>query len=240
MVARKKKAKPAPSHTHSSNRSGEWLRDIILGGQDGLVNVLGIVLGVATATSDVRIVIVSGLAAMFAEGISMGAVAYTSTKAEQEYYSHELARESDEVKKNPRAERSAIRRIFFEKGFRGKTLANIVERISSNKSVWVKTLLGEQMPIVSMESPLRSAMVVMFAALAGAFFPLIPFFLFPVQTAAFLTVPFSLVILFISGALKGRFTHVPWIRSGIEMAVIGTGAALVGYVIGALLSVPVA
>ena len=58
---------------------GPFLKDAILGGQDGLVNVLGIVLGVATATNDFHIVLVSGLAATFAESISMGAVVYTST-----------------------------------------------------------------------------------------------------------------------------------------------------------------
>jgi len=62
------------------------LHDIILGGQDGLVNVLGIVLAVAAATASTRIVLISGLAATFAESISMGAVAYTSTKAAREYY----------------------------------------------------------------------------------------------------------------------------------------------------------
>ncbi len=60
---------------------GPLLKDAILGGQDGLVNVLGIVLGVATATHEMRIIFVSSLAATFAESISMGAVVYTSTKA---------------------------------------------------------------------------------------------------------------------------------------------------------------
>jgi len=55
------------------------LRDIILGGQDGLVNVLGIVLGVAAASGNSRIVLVAGLAATFAESFSMAAVAYTSS-----------------------------------------------------------------------------------------------------------------------------------------------------------------
>ena len=56
------------------------IRDIILGGQDGLVNVLGIVLAVAKATSSPYIILISGLAATFAESISMAAVAYTSAK----------------------------------------------------------------------------------------------------------------------------------------------------------------
>lgn len=62
------------------------LHDLILGGQDGLVNVLGVVLGVAAATASTRVVLIAGLAATFAESISMGAVAYTSAKAAREYY----------------------------------------------------------------------------------------------------------------------------------------------------------
>jgi VIT1/CCC1 family predicted Fe2+/Mn2+ transporter len=58
-----------------------WLRDLILGGQDGLVNVLGISLGLSAVTEDVRVVIAAGLAATFAESASMGAVAYTSSLA---------------------------------------------------------------------------------------------------------------------------------------------------------------
>jgi VIT1/CCC1 family predicted Fe2+/Mn2+ transporter len=56
-------------------------REFVLGWQDGVVNVLGIVLGVAVSTNDSRLVLIAGLAATFAESISMAAVAYTSTKA---------------------------------------------------------------------------------------------------------------------------------------------------------------
>jgi len=62
------------------------LKDIILGGQDGLVNVLGLVLGVAGATLNSNIVIISGLVATVAESVSMTAVAYTSSKAAKDYY----------------------------------------------------------------------------------------------------------------------------------------------------------
>ncbi len=62
------------------------LKDIILGGQDGLVNVLGIILGVAIATQSTVMVLIAGLSATWAESISMGAVAYTSSKAARDYY----------------------------------------------------------------------------------------------------------------------------------------------------------
>ncbi|MEK6907546.1 MAG: VIT1/CCC1 transporter family protein, partial [Nanoarchaeota archaeon] len=66
------------------------LKDIILGGQDGLVNVLGVILGVAAATFQTKIVIIAGLAAAFTESISMAAVAYTSTETALSYYNTKL------------------------------------------------------------------------------------------------------------------------------------------------------
>ena len=57
--------------------------DLILGGQDGLVNVLGLSLGLFAAHSGGHLIIVAGLAAGFSEAISMGAVAYTSSLAER-------------------------------------------------------------------------------------------------------------------------------------------------------------
>ena len=74
------------SKSKKTGIDGLELKDIILGGQDGVVNVLGLVLGVAAATNTTKIVLISGLAATFAESISMAAVAYTSTKAAKQYY----------------------------------------------------------------------------------------------------------------------------------------------------------
>jgi hypothetical protein len=74
------------------------LSNFILGSQDGLVNVLGIILGVSAATTDIRIIIVAALAALGAESISMGAVAYTSTVARARYYSKELKIEEKKIK----------------------------------------------------------------------------------------------------------------------------------------------
>jgi len=72
------------------DHKGSNLKDVILGGQDGLVNVLGVILGVAAATYQTKIIVVAGLAAAFAESISMAAVAYTSTDAALSYYNTKL------------------------------------------------------------------------------------------------------------------------------------------------------
>src|SRR5256886_17209228 len=92
---------------------GRSLRDIILGGQDGLVNVLGLVLGVAAATAQLRIILAAALAATFSESIAMGGVMYTSLLAERDYYLAMLAKERQEVEELPEV-RSEERRVGKE------------------------------------------------------------------------------------------------------------------------------
>ncbi len=107
-------------HHHSTadpHRQAFALSDVILGGQDGLVNVLGVILGIAAATGDPYIVIVAGLAATFAESISMGAVAYTSTLADADFYESEREREYRHILEVPNLEKQEIRDIYASKGF---------------------------------------------------------------------------------------------------------------------------
>jgi VIT1/CCC1 family predicted Fe2+/Mn2+ transporter len=233
-IKRRTAAKRFWLHDHNSIE-GEYIRDLILGGQDGLVNTLGLTLGVAVATNDSRLVIIAGLAALFAEGISMGAVAYTSMKASDEYYKRVRKRELDHIIKNPNDEQGALKRLYKKKGFVGKQLDLVVKTIMSKKQRWINVIMEEQLKLYpSKQSPLRSGIVVGIAAHIGAIFPILPFFFLPVNEAIWIAVPFSISILFVSGAVKGTFTEVKWWRSGLELAIIGTGAALAGYLIGSL------
>src|SRR5512139_1837001 len=122
---------------HDPHRRASALSDIILGGQDGLVNVLGVILGIAAATHDPRIVLVAGLAATFAESISMGAVAYTSTMADADFYESEREREYRHILQMPHLERDEVRSIYYEKGFRSDMLENIVDTITASPDIWV-------------------------------------------------------------------------------------------------------
>jgi hypothetical protein len=74
-------------------RKSTWLTDVVLGGQDGLVNLLGMVPGVAAATGSARVILVAGLAAGFSGSVSMAAVAYTSTRAAADLFRSERERE---------------------------------------------------------------------------------------------------------------------------------------------------
>lgn len=223
---------------HQKSASG--LSDIILGGQDGLVNVLGVILGVAAATSDPHLVLIAGLAATFAESVSMGAVAYTSTLADADYYDSELEREMRHIEQVPKLEREEVRQIYAQKGFHGELLEHIVDTITANPDVWVAVMMSEehQLSPVDRKHALKTALIVGFAAIVGSLIPLSPFIFLPVVPSMLVSVVVTALVLFAVGAYKARVTVGHPGRSGLEMALIGTLSALVGFLVGALLKAP--
>jgi len=225
---------------HDPHNQASGLSDIILGGQDGLVNVLGVILGVAAATSDPRIVLVAGLAATFAESVSMGAVAYTSTLADADFYEAERNREFRHITKVPHLETKEVREIYAKKGFEGELLDHIVETITANEDAWVAVMMNEehQLSPTDRRQAIKSALVVGFSAIVGSLIPLAPFALLPVGQSMWVAVIITALVLFGVGAYKARSTVGNPGKSGLEMALIGTLSALVGYVVGALFKLP--
>lgn len=216
------------------------LSDIILGGQDGLVNVLGVILGVAAASNDQRLVIAAGLAATFAESISMAAVAYTTTLADRDHYLSQIKREEREIRDMPEVERAEIEVIFRKWGFEGDLLDRSVEQIMKDERAWVDVMMNNELKLtpVDMSSALRSALVVGLAAVIGSLIPLFPFFFMPIAPGIALSIVVTAATLFGVGAYKARIMVGHPVRSGLQMAVIGTVSALAGYLIGALFSTP--
>ncbi|MBW6473340.1 MAG: VIT1/CCC1 transporter family protein [Anaerolineaceae bacterium] len=229
-------------HNEKDPHKKEWnLSEIILGGQDGLVNVLGVILGVAAATSDVRVVMVAGLAATFAESISMGAVAYTSTLATADFYESEREREYRHIQNVPNLEKEEVKKIYQAKGFQGNMLNRIVDTITANEDVWVAVMMAEEHKLIPADrsSALKTAIIVGISAIIGSIIPLIPFTFLPIGWSMVASVILTSIVLFIVGAYKAHVTIGKPVRSGFEIALIGTISALAGYVVGALLKVPV-
>lgn len=216
------------------HRHADWLRDVILGGQDGLVNILGIVLGVSAATSNVRIMVVAALAATFAESISMGAVAYTSSLAQRDYYLSELAREKREMIEVPEIERQEIRDIYAAKGFEGELLERVVATITSNDDTWLSVMMHEELDLTAVDTDgvRRTAVIVTLACLVGSLTPLAPFLILPRVSAIIASVIISGLVLFAVGAYKAVSLVGDWRRSGLQMVTIGLGAALAGFTVG--------
>ncbi len=223
---------------HATGR-GKTLKEFILGAQDGIVNVLGLILGVAIATNEVKIVLVAGISALFAESISMGAVAYTSSKAARDFYRRELKTEKREIKEVPKEEENEIKSIYHKKGFRGKLLSDIVKKIISDKKLWVETMMKEELRLFpdDYDTPIKSGLFVLGATVAGSLIPLVPFFFLSVKSGMISALALSLIVLFAVGAVKSKLTIGDWKKAGTEMAIIGIVTAVAGFIVGKLLEI---
>jgi VIT1/CCC1 family predicted Fe2+/Mn2+ transporter len=222
------------AHRHTSRFSS-----LLLGGQDGLVNVLGVILGVAAASHDARLVLVAGLAAAVAESVSMAAVAFTATGAERALYQSERARELRHIAAAPELERDEIRQIYRDKGFEGPLLEAIVATVTANPEIWVAVMMSEELKLTPVDegAPLREAMIVGGSALVGSLIPILPYLILPIGAATMAGLLVAALALFAAGAYQARTTVGNWLRRGLELTLIGMGSALAGWLVGRALRV---
>lgn len=218
------------------HRQRNWLRDVILGGQDGLVNILGIILGVIAGGGSKTVLIAAGFAAAITESISMGAVGYTSSVSERDYYAAERAREATEIDTMPQAERQEIREIYAAKGFSGDLLDRVVDTVTANRESWLATMMDEELHLQPVQTSdiFRSAVVITIATLIGHLIPLLPFVWLTRTPALVLAIVLSALVLFGVGVYSAVTLVGNWPKSGLKMLVIGLGAAGVGFLIGNL------
>lgn len=218
------------------HRKTNWLRDVILGGQDGLVNILGIILGVIAGGGTKTVLLAAGFAAAITESISMGAVGYTSSVSQRDYYTAEREREEKEIETMPDAERKEIREIYATKGFSGELLDRVVDTITAHRDSWLSTMMDEELHLQPVQSAdiFRSAVVITIATLIGHLIPLLPFVWLSRTPALVLAIVLSALVLFGVGVYSAVTLVGDWKRSGLKMLLIGLGAAGVGFLIGNL------
>jgi vacuolar iron transporter family protein len=228
-------ARRRPKHTERHRRTN-WLRDVILGGQDGLVNILGIILGVIAGGGSRTVLLATGFAAAITESISMGAVGYTSSVSQRDYYLSERGRELSEIETMPDAERQEIRDIYASKGFHGDLLDRVVDTITSNRDAWLATMMDEELHMQPVETSaiLRSAVVITIATLIGHLIPLMPFLFMDRTPALILAIVLSALVLFGVGVYSALTLVGDWRTMGLRFVVIGLGAAGIGFAIGNL------
>ena len=230
-------ARPAGrARGRETHRQTNWLRDVILGGQDGLVNILGIILGVIAGGGSDTVLLATGFAAAITESISMGAVGYTSAMSERDYYEAEMEREAREIAAMPDVERQEIRQIYAAKGFSGELLESVVATITADRDIWLKTMMDEELhlqPKVTGDI-IRTAVVITVTTLIGHLIPLLPFVVLSRTPALVAAIALSALSLFAVGVYSALTLVGNLWTNGLKMVTIGLGAAALGFVVGRL------
>ncbi|WP_458745099.1 VIT1/CCC1 transporter family protein [Candidatus Nitrosocosmicus sp. T] len=226
-------------HVEPHIKESNYIRDVVFGFGDGVNTSLGIVAGIGGATVGVDIVILAAIIGMFTGAKAMAVQNYLAVKSQIEILQSEIKREEYEIENTPEKEREEIVEIYKAKGFAGEELNMVVNKITSNKGVWLKTMLTEELGLnlEILGSPIKGAIVMFISFLVGGILPILPYFIVKTGlinnfTALLIAISISLTSSFVIGAIKGRLAKKSWIKGGLEMSLLGTGIALLGYGIG--------
>ncbi len=222
----------------------ESIRNVIYGVNDGLTAPLGVLAGVGGASVDPRVVLIGGLSAMVASGVSMAGGAYLASKSQREVFEGQLAREAAEIEAMPDLERAELVKIYRSKGLTPDEAKTIVGRITADKRVWLETQAREELglDVAQFENPVREGLVAGISTLIGGAIPVLGYLVgravlggahsgFGALAIAF---AFSSAFLFLIGSARSFFTGKGGVRSGLEMLAVGTVVASITYAVGVL------
>ena len=184
--------------------------------------------GLTGAISQSRLIITAGFAEIAAGSIAMGLGGYLAARGDAEHYENERKREEDEIIRVPEAEEKEVRDIFQAYGLSAHESDTVVQSLLQRPTDWVDFMMRFEL---GLEEPdpsraWKSALTIALAYIAGGLIPLSAYlFLAEAKAALRVSIAVTLVALALFGAIKGRFTGVPILRSGLQTAVIGGLAA---------------
>ncbi len=219
---------------------GERLKDFIFGFDDGLITTLAIVSALTGAGVPNLVIIFAGIANILADGLSMSLGGYISSKSQKEVYEKAIEKQMEEIETKPKVKKEDIRNIYRKKGFKGKVLEKIVRTIASDKKIFLETLMKEKLGFSRevIAEPKKVGTTIFISFILAGLIPIAPYFLLRSDVALTIALILSFLSLFVLGAAKTVYTGKNWLKSGLELFVVGFIAASASYFIGSLAHYP--
>jgi len=223
------------------HRGGGSIRDAIFGMNDGLLSTFSLVAGMSGAAVGNTIVLLAGVAGAIAGAISMAAGAFVSTRAEKEVKEKHVEMERFEIEAMPETEAEELALIYELKGVDPAQAREMAKQIMTDKEVAVDTMAREELGFAPEElgSPLKAGITSGIFFTLGALIPIVPWIIFPGILAFYVSIIMSLGGFFFIGVGRTLATGRSPLKSGLEMFLIGIGAAIVTYLIGSLVGVAI-
>lgn len=226
---------------HDLGRFSEFLREIVFGGNDGIVTTFAVVAGFAgagaagTAEIGAIAVILFGLANLFADATSMALGSYLSARAQADLYHTARADELRAIRNRPRAERAEIFEILRAKDIPDADIAAFADLYARHPEFLADFMMAHEigMPDPRGDSPGLGALATFLAFILFGAIPLVPYFISAPDTSTFyhscLATFGALTLL---GLLRWRVTAQTATRAVGETVLLGGICAVIAYAVG--------
>lgn len=224
---------------HRGAGVGGNLRAAVFGVNDGLVSNASLILGVAGASSDPKIILLSGIAGLLAGAFSMAAGEFVSVRSQREMFEYQIGLEREELKEYPLEEAEELALIYEAKGLAEAEARDLATKLIGDPERALDTLAREELGLNPDElgSPWGAAFFSFFSFAAGALVPLLPFLFFAGPASLTTLIGLTGASLFLVGAALSLFTGRNAVLGGLRMLLIGAGAGGVTFLIGRWLGV---
>ena len=229
-----------PPYRPHIGESRPYLRDMVLGLNDGLVSIFLLVAGLVGGQLGPTEVLLGGLVGALAGAVSMALGEYLATKSQDEVWEAEMLLEDEHIKYYREEEASQLYELLGQFGIDGDDLDEAVRIFSATDQRLKQAMAVLEFGVVDSErrSPYRAGWLSGGMFLVGAAVPMIPF-LFSLTPNAGLLWSFALTFLGLFGVgwTKTRITNNPGVRSGLENMLIAGAGAVLAWWVGRLLDI---
>lgn len=213
------------------------IREIVFGAQDGLLVPLGVISSVAGAFGNNHIVIIAGISEALAGAFSMATGAYLASQAERQVHIAAIEKEEREIEEYPDDEKEEMVLLFKREGMPQNDAQSISDMLWKHKQSFIYTMVQKELGLEPEPagSILQDSLLVGLSYLLAAMIPLFPYFFLKGLPAIATSILATFVALFCIGLAKGKVAALPYIKSGLEVLVVGAGAGIGGYFLGTIL-----
>jgi VIT1/CCC1 family predicted Fe2+/Mn2+ transporter len=225
------------SHEVNHTAKLNWLRAAVLGADDGIVSVAGLVVGVAGATSHQGVIVAAGLAGIIAGAISMAAGEYISVSSSRDTEKALLDKERYELLHHPEAELQELACIYEKKGLSKNTAMTVAKELSLKDVAAAHFDAELGIDPNNLTDPWHAAFASAAAFLIGALIPLVAILLPPEPLRIPVTFVSVLVALFATGVLSAKISGANVIKATLRVVIGGAAAMIVTYSIGKIFAV---
>jgi VIT1/CCC1 family predicted Fe2+/Mn2+ transporter len=229
--------KSSPSYTQHLGRSRQYLRDIILGVNDGLVSMFLLVAGVVGGGMATRNVLLTGVAGAIAGSISMAAGEYIATKSQEEVFEGELALERKHIRDFREDELHELGDLLEDIGLAGPLRDEVITHFGKDDEALLKVMTALEFGVVETErrSPYRAMVISGLLFLLGALPSVLPFaFVSSASTGLWIATIGAVFGLLVVGAVKTWATRGDPLRAALENLLVAAGGGGLAYGVGVL------